>query len=103
MFNPVRTRRRIRAMLCLGLATAGLTWGNIIFGISTADFGGKLYWLGNLLLALWAVGLAVQEVAVTVLWIKLRRARALWFLERIEPEGSPSPEESPSEDPHLTF
>lgn len=90
-------------MLCLGLATAGLTWGNIIFGIGTEGLGGKVYWLGNLLLCLSAIGLGIQEIAVTILWMKLRRARALWFLERTEPDGSPSPEESPSEDPHLTF
>ncbi|MBL9171213.1 MAG: hypothetical protein JNN07_26005 [Verrucomicrobiales bacterium] len=103
MFNPVRTRRRVRAMLGLGLATAALTWGNIIFAV-TADTGaGKLYWITVVVLCLWAVGSAVQEVAVTILWMKIRRARALWFLERPDPDGSPSPEESPSEDPHLIF
>ena len=90
-------------MLYLGIATGLLTWGHIVFGITTDELEGKLYWLSALLLCCWAILLAVQEVAVTVLWIKLRRAQAQCTLERPETDESSTPEESPSEDPHLIF
>lgn len=100
MLDPARTRRRVRAAYCLGVGTGMLTWGNIVFGITTADLAGRLYWGTAALLNSLAVILAIQEVAVTVLWMKLRRADALRLLEEDTNVEDDKPDK---QDSHLPF
>lgn len=100
MLDPARTRRRVRAACCLGVGTGMLTWGNIVFGITTEDWSGRLYWGTAALLNSLAAILAIQEVAVTILWMKLRRADALRLLEEDTSVEDGEPDNS---DSHLPF